>query len=181
MNSILTDQTALSVLLAIIVPWAPVYLRRVLEALTQTLLDLSMKTTAQHVIQGCTVMTQVMFDTFSNGRYCIQNFRQKFRQVPYQFHLPQNAFVAGLSSPSGDCDPGFYCPGGNDLPNPIDTPCPIGLHCPTGSSLPVPCQPGYFANFSQAASCVICPAGYYCVPEEVIEGNNATCTKSKEI
>ena len=140
-----------------------------------------MKTTAQHVIQGCTVMTQVMFDTFSNGRYCIQNFRQKFRQVPYQFHLPQNAFVAGLSSPSGDCDPGFYCPGGNDLPNPIDTPCPIGLHCPTGSSLPVPCQPGYFANFSQAASCVICPAGYYCVPEEVIEGNNATCTKSKEI
>ena len=90
-------------------------------------------------------------------------------------------FVTGLSSPSGDCDPGFYCPGGNDLPNPIDTPCPIGLHCPRGSSLPVPCQPGYFANFSQAASCVICPAGYYCVPEEVIEGNNATCTKSKEI
>ena len=76
----------------------------------------------------------------------------------------------GLSSPVGDCDPGFYCLGGNSEPNPPETPCPIGLHCPGGSSLPVPCAPGFFANFSQAAECVVCPAGYYCVPEEVIEG-----------
>ena len=90
-----------------------------------------------------------------------------------QFHPKtehSKLYVSGLSSPVAECDPGFYCPGGDDVPNPVDTPCPIGLHCPQGSSLPVPCQPGYFANFSQAASCVICPPGYYCVPEEVIEG-----------
>ena len=79
----------------------------------------------------------------------------------------------GLSASSEKCDPGFYCPGGNDVPNPVETPCPIGLNCPRGSPTPVPCQPGYFANFSQASTCLICPAGYYCVPEEVIQGQSA--------
>ena len=76
----------------------------------------------------------------------------------------------GLFAPSDDCDPGFYCPGGNDLPNPIETVCPIGLHCPRGSAVPQPCDPGTFANFSGAAYCNICPGGFYCVPEEVIMG-----------
>ena len=57
------------------------------------------------------------------------------------------------------------------MPNPLAYPCPIGLHCPRGSGQPVPCQPGFFANFSQAADCMVCPAGYYCEPEEVVAGN----------
>ena len=72
----------------------------------------------------------------------------------------------------GDCDAGFYCPGGDDVPNPVATPCPIGLHCPVGTGTPKPCSNGTFTNFSQASECEICPAGYYCVPEEVVEGMN---------
>ncbi|XP_071505048.1 uncharacterized protein [Diadema antillarum] len=79
----------------------------------------------------------------------------------------------GLSAPSAQCDPGFYCPPGQSVPNPDDYPCSIGLHCPTGSPLPVPCEPGYFTNLTQAAECLECPAGFYCVPEEVIEGNSS--------
>lgn len=80
----------------------------------------------------------------------------------------------GLNGPTNICNEGFYCPGGNKEPNPTDTPCPIGLHCPSGSSAPVPCSPGTFANFSQAALCAECPAGFYCVPEEVVQGNSST-------
>ena len=76
----------------------------------------------------------------------------------------------GLAAPAGDCDAGFYCPGGDDVPNPVATPCPIGLHCPVGSGQPVPCDPGYFTNFTQAPVCLECIAGFYCVPEEVIAG-----------
>ena len=71
----------------------------------------------------------------------------------------------------GDCDPGFYCPGGVDVPNPVAYPCLIGLHCPSGSALPVPCNPGYYTNMSQASECLVCPEGFYCVPEEVVAGN----------
>ena len=76
----------------------------------------------------------------------------------------------GLSAPTGDCSPGFYCPGGDSNPSPVATPCPIGLHCPLGSGTPVPCTAGSYANFTQADACLTCPMGYYCVPEEVIQG-----------
>lgn len=79
-------------------------------------------------------------------------------------------FITGLSTYTGDCDPGFYCPGGDSVPNPVVTPCPIGLHCPMGSGLPVPCEPGSYTNLTQQSECLICPAGFYCVPEEVIQG-----------
>ena len=44
------------------------------------------------------------------------------------------------------------------------------MHCPAGSNLPVPCNPGYFTNMSQASECLVCPEGFYCVPEEVVSG-----------
>ena len=56
------------------------------------------------------------------------------------------------------------------MPNPDDYPCPIGLHCPQGSALPVPCDPGTYSNLTQMSECLECPAGFYCVPEEVVEG-----------
>lgn len=46
----------------------------------------------------------------------------------------------------------------------------IGLHCPIGSHSPVPCDPGTYTNLTQASECLTCPAGYYCVPEEVVAG-----------
>lgn len=76
----------------------------------------------------------------------------------------------GLNSPVGDCDAGFYCPGGDSVPNPNATPCPIGLHCPVGTGTPVPCESGTYTNLTQQSSCIICPAGYYCTPSQVIVG-----------
>ena len=78
--------------------------------------------------------------------------------------------ILGLTSPVADCDPGFYCPEGQSVPNPVATPCPIGLHCPAGSSLPVPCNAGFYTNMTQAPECLSCLEGFYCVPEEVIAG-----------
>ncbi|XP_062603182.1 uncharacterized protein LOC134264959 [Saccostrea cucullata] len=80
----------------------------------------------------------------------------------------------GLTTYVADCDPGFYCPGGDSVPNPVATPCPIGLHCPAGSGSPVPCVPGTFTNLTQQDTCLTCPAGFYCVPEEVIAGNSSS-------
>ncbi|PIK41162.1 hypothetical protein BSL78_21986 [Apostichopus japonicus] len=80
----------------------------------------------------------------------------------------------GLSSPVDECDGGFYCPPGQSVPNPGEYPCPIGLHCPIGSPLPVPCDPGSFTNLTHAAECLECPAGFYCVPEHVEEGNSTS-------
>ncbi|PIK35709.1 hypothetical protein BSL78_27465 [Apostichopus japonicus] len=82
--------------------------------------------------------------------------------------------IKGLSSPVDECDGGFYCPPGQSVPNPVEYPCPIGLHCPIGSPLPVPCDPGSFTNLTHAAECLECPAGFYCVPEHVEEGNSTS-------
>jgi len=46
----------------------------------------------------------------------------------------------------------------------------VGRYCPTGSGRPVACQPGYYTNYTQADVCIVCPAGFYCVPEDVVEG-----------
>ena len=75
----------------------------------------------------------------------------------------------------GDCDAGFYCPGGDTVPNPPATPCPIGRHCPVGTSTPLPCEPGTFTNLTQQSSCLTCPAGFYCVPEEQALGMWESC------
>jgi len=77
---------------------------------------------------------------------------------------------SGLTTTVNLCDPGFYCPGGDSVPNPISTPCPIGLHCPLGTGSPVPCDPGYYTNLTQKDTCIVCPPGFYCVPEEVVSG-----------
>lgn len=55
----------------------------------------------------------------------------------------------GLSEPTGDCDPGFFCLEGADVPNnPVTDstggPCPIGHYCPAGTSHPVGCDAGTY-------------------------------------
>ena len=40
--------------------------------------------------------------------------------------------------------------------------CTRGHYCPSGSSLPKPCDPGYYVNRSQSAECDPCPARYFC-------------------
>ena len=72
----------------------------------------------------------------------------------------------GLDMPTGNCDPGFFCPSGFNatIPNPPESVCPVGFHCPGASSSPEPCEPGYFTNFTHSSECIMCPAGFYCLP-----------------
>jgi len=41
--------------------------------------------------------------------------------------------------------------------------CPKGSYCEEGSPRPVPCSNGTYTNYSGAAECDPCPAGYWCV------------------
>ncbi len=71
----------------------------------------------------------------------------------------------GLSSPSGKCDPGFYCTLGSQTSQPSSTsgtggPCPPGGYCPQGSFASVACPAGRYQNVSGASDmtlCTLCP------------------------
>lgn len=73
---------------------------------------------------------------------------------------------AGLSSPAGLCDPGFYCVNGATTSQPAQGltggPCPAGGYCPQGSSFSLPCPAGRYQNVSGASDitlCQKCPPG----------------------
>ncbi|XP_038634722.1 multiple epidermal growth factor-like domains protein 11 [Scyliorhinus canicula] len=68
----------------------------------------------------------------------------------------------GLVSPSQSCDAGFYCPPGQNSSRPTSFICTRGNHCPQGSGKPRPCPPGTFQDQVGQASCIQCPAGYFC-------------------
>ncbi|CAM9393726.1 unnamed protein product, partial [Sphacelaria rigidula] len=84
----------------------------------------------------------------------------------------------GLTSPSGLCDPGYYCLDGSytSAPSAPGSPlsadetdigglCPAGGYCPIGSSYPQPCPAGTYNNYSGASSpadCSDCSVGHYC-------------------
>jgi len=62
----------------------------------------------------------------------------------------------------GDCDAGYYCPGGDSVPNPAATICTVGHYCPQGSPSPTPCPAGTYSNslgLTQESDCQNCTAG----------------------
>lgn len=84
-----------------------------------------------------------------------------------------------LTSPTGDCDGGFVCTGGADMPNPDGSdstgfPCPPGSYCPPGSSTALPCNAGEYNPFEGQALCLPCPTGFYCL-EGVLNFNSTVC------
>lgn len=78
--------------------------------------------------------------------------------------------TTGLTEPTGDCDPGYYCVSGAQQKNPQDGTtggeCPEAHYCPTGTSNPLICPAGTYNPHPQQAACVTCKAGFYC-PENV--------------
>lgn len=75
----------------------------------------------------------------------------------------------GLPSPTGLCDPGYYCISRAYTSAPPGLPtgglCPKGGYCPPGSSYPTACAEGTFNNFTGGATqsdCTSCTPGYYC-------------------
>lgn len=67
----------------------------------------------------------------------------------------------GLNRTSGPCEPGFFCPGGQNSSRPADFVCFVGHYCPLNSSQPLLCPSGMYMNHTMASECYICPAGWY--------------------
>lgn len=66
----------------------------------------------------------------------------------------------GLSSPTGNCQEGFYCPEGSI--SPTENLCPKGNMCPTGSGEAIPCTNGKYQNEKGESDCLNCPIGSFC-------------------
>ncbi|KAM4702881.1 uncharacterized protein WCC33_011421 [Rhinophrynus dorsalis] len=69
---------------------------------------------------------------------------------------------AGLSSPTGKCAAGFYCPANFSSASPTAFLCPKGHFCNAGSSHPTPCPGGQHQPNSGSHFCIPCPPGFYC-------------------
>ena len=62
------------------------------------------------------------------------------------------------------CNAGYYCPGGNDGPEPPGMECPPGYYCETGVGYPIACPNGTFSNTSkntELSNCLSCTPGMY--------------------
>ena len=46
--------------------------------------------------------------------------------------------------PTGECAEGYYCPGGQVTPTPVEFPCSPGHFCPNGSSDESSCLAGWY-------------------------------------
>ncbi|XP_068098135.1 neurogenic locus notch homolog protein 1-like [Hyperolius riggenbachi] len=79
----------------------------------------------------------------------------------------------GLSSPTGLCAAGFYCPGNFTSTSPTAFLCPKGHFCPPGSSHPIPCPTGQFQPNTGSHSCTPCQPGFYC--QEAVAGHPQLC------
>ena len=52
--------------------------------------------------------------------------------------------TAGLMTPTGACEPGFFCPAGSRQSRPAASFCAAGQFCPAGSALPKACPAGSY-------------------------------------
>nr|XP_009672374.1 PREDICTED: zonadhesin-like [Struthio camelus australis] len=80
---------------------------------------------------------------------------------------------AGLSSPTGPCTEGFYCPADFSSFSPTAFLCPKGHFCPLGAAHPMPCPAGEYQPTRGSASCVPCRRGSYC--QEAVAGDPKRC------
>ncbi|XP_067102747.1 uncharacterized protein si:ch211-286b4.4 [Osmerus mordax] len=79
----------------------------------------------------------------------------------------------GLSSPSGLCAAGFYCPYDFSSTTPYAVLCPKGHYCPAGSPLALACPTGEYQPNPGSELCVPCRPGFYC--EEAVVGDPWPC------
>ncbi|XP_031989756.1 SCO-spondin-like isoform X5 [Corvus moneduloides] len=80
---------------------------------------------------------------------------------------------AGLSSPTGPCSEGFYCPANFSSASPTAFLCPKGHFCRSGTALPRPCPAGQYQPAAGSASCIPCQRGFYC--QELVAGDARRC------
>ncbi len=75
-----------------------------------------------------------------------------------------------LTEPTGLCTAGYYCPTGSSSDKAIQ--CPSAMHCPLGSAEPKFCPDGNYTSWPKAEACSICPAGFYCIANNVVAGED---------
>ncbi|OAF66035.1 hypothetical protein A3Q56_06248, partial [Intoshia linei] len=72
----------------------------------------------------------------------------------------------GLATPTGDCDAGYFCSGGDRYAaNSKINLCAVGHFCSQGTTSATPCPPGTYSNsrgLKSSAQCQKCPMGKYC-------------------
>ncbi|XP_061449373.1 uncharacterized protein LOC133368775 [Rhineura floridana] len=79
----------------------------------------------------------------------------------------------GLSSPTGPCAAGFYCPADFSSFSPTAFLCPEGHFCQSGAAYPTPCAAGKYQPNRGSEYCLPCQAGFYC--PEGITGDSKRC------
>nr|XP_006821767.1 PREDICTED: uncharacterized protein LOC100369099 [Saccoglossus kowalevskii] len=92
---------------------------------------------------------------------------------PYPVECDEGMYCLewGRSQPNGLCDAGYFCDGGEHLPDPTHGLCPAGFYCVQGSHTPTPCPAGTYSDTEgnvEISDCMDCTPGMYC------EGNNNT-------
>ncbi|XP_033971267.1 zonadhesin-like [Trematomus bernacchii] len=128
--------------------------------------------------------------TCPKGKYCPEGTRLPLPCPPGTYsnslHLtdvsgcnpcPAGVFcgTAGLTRPSGLCQAGFYCPGGDTKATGSEGGlCPQAHYCPEGSASSVPCPAGAYSILTGQSVCSHCPAGYYC-PEKTGNFSKSPC------
>ncbi|CAM4684012.1 unnamed protein product, partial [Lepidochelys olivacea] len=79
--------------------------------------------------------------------------------------------TAGLATPEGLCQPGYYCAQGSNSTSPVGLPfgdlCLAGYYCPAGTKHPreMPCPAGTWnerRGAQDASWCLPCPPGFFC-------------------
>lgn len=77
---------------------------------------------------------------------------------------PPGLFCSGYASivPSGVCDDGYYCPGGQNSSTPRDFSCPAGFFCEAGDAAPRLCLSGTYQDEQGQSTCKLCEPGYFC-------------------
>ena len=68
----------------------------------------------------------------------------------------------GLDGPSGQCDAGHFCPGGQDSRRPTDLACSPGHFCLAGSHNQTGCPSGTYQPHWAQSHCDPCPTSFYC-------------------
>ncbi|GMH73236.1 hypothetical protein TL16_g06129 [Triparma laevis f. inornata] len=77
----------------------------------------------------------------------------------------QYCYTNGLTQPTGPCNEGYYCPGGQTFPSEAGYECLKGHYCPSGSPHPLPCPAGTYLPSTGSwniTQCIPCSAGNAC-------------------
>ena len=105
---------------------------------------------------GCTTPTACTAGTFNN--YEGQSTSAGCIVCPEGFYCASTI----SSTPSGPCDPGYFCTTQQTVSNPSAGAATIGHFAPGGTPAEIACSIGTYQDLTAQSSCKTCTAGSYC-------------------